>query len=107
MRMRHHVEYCLRNLVSERRFDGRFSREMEQYWHDVGISYKRCGFSDGVPQTDIPLWWARARDLKIPVEHKDEPVVQKVATSEPEDLKIDMRTREGRALKEQLVPAGA
>ena len=107
MRMRHHVEYCLRNLVSERRFEGRFSREMEQYWHDVGIGYKRCGFSDGVPQTDVPLWWARAKDLGIPIKYVKEVATPVAAPPDPDLPKVDMRTKEGKALKAQLVPAGA
>lgn len=68
MRMRHHVEFCLRNLVSTPTFQGKFSEEMERFWHNVEINYKRCGIPSGIPQQHIPIWWERAKDLKIPIE---------------------------------------
>lgn len=106
MRMQHVVNHCVRNLVSAPKFEGRFSKEMEAFWHNVEMSYRRCGIPSGVPQDHVPLWWARALDAKIPVEFKEE-VVTPVATPPDPDLpKVDMRTKEGKALKAQMVPAG-
>lgn len=87
MYMRHHIEHCLRNLISVPAFQGKFSEEMGKFWHDVEVNYKHCGIPSGVPQNHIPMWWERAKELKIPIEFVVvEPVQEPV--KEPVPVKL-------------------
>lgn len=62
--MRDTVDICLRTLAQYP--VGRWSTEMETFWREVELKYKACNVMQ-IPQQHIPLWWERAKDLKIPL----------------------------------------
>ena len=100
--MRFHIDQCVRAMTG---FQGQFSPDMEAYWRMVEALYKNCNVMQ-VPQEHLPLWWMRAVDAKVPMEARIKVKDLPSMIDEPLE-KLDMRTKEGRALRASSLGVGA
>lgn len=105
--MREHTDRVIRKLLSARGapYSGPFAEPFNRFWINVEKTYAAIGHPSTIPEALFPVWLLLCEQQQIPMQGPA-PVRQPLAQSRTveevreERRNVDLRTKEGRAIKE-------